>query len=310
METATRNFGQLDAGSLLVDAAATMTRWDALVGLGVGARQSAQTFSAVESTLGRLDHSHSLSAIGSWRSDLGRMSNSTLGLDAHLLGRPGVHVEHILSKLNALARAGVVTRYRVDPTDLVDSEHLAVLIANDWYLPFEATDAEIRAVVEQFEHDKAGANERMCRLIRDHLDRIETDIVQQSPHRESILREAFAAHREGRFNLSIPAILPQIDGIWHERCGHNLFGSDIRKVVAAAQDPQVKGGIIARLLQSLTNPEWKLRQPRRKRAAGFVALNRHQVLHGEVTDYGTEENSLKAIALLHFSSFVLPSPAD
>lgn len=305
-----RNHRHLDADRPLVDTAATMSRWDTLMSPRVGALHTTRSFSTVESTLGRLQHSYSASAIESLRNDLGRLSTLTLGPGEQLLRHLGMYVKHIQSSFDALARAGVVTRYRVDPTDLVDSEHLAVLIANDWYLPFEASDAEIRAVVEQFRHDKAGANERMCRLIRDHLDRIETDIAQQSPHREAILREAFAAHREGRFSLSIPAILPQIDGIWHERCGHNLFGSDIRKVIAAAQDPQLKGGFIARLLQSLTNPDWKLRQPRRKRAAGFVALNRHQVLHGEVTDYGTEENSLKAIALLHFSSVVLPSPAD
>ena len=39
-------------------------------------------------------------------------------------------------------------------------------------------------------------------------------------------------------------------------------------------------------------------------------LNRHQVLHGEVVDYGTEENSLKAISLLNYCATVLPEPAD
>ena len=42
------------------------------------------------------------------------------------------------------------------------------------------------------------------------------------------------------------------------------------------------------------------------RSIGFSELNRHQIIHGEVTDYGTEENSLKAVAFLNFCALVLP----
>ena len=34
-------------------------------------------------------------------------------------------------------------------------------------------------------------------------------------------------------------------------------------------------------------------------------LNRHEVLHGESVDYGTEINSLKAISLLYYIASVL-----
>ncbi len=39
----------------------------------------------------------------------------------------------------------------------------------------------------------------------------------------------------------------------------------------------------------------------------FNALNRHQVLHGEVSNYGTELNSLKAFSLLAFVGLHLPA---
>ncbi len=37
-----------------------------------------------------------------------------------------------------------------------------------------------------------------------------------------------------------------------------------------------------------------------EREAGFNQLNRHQVVHGESLDYGTETNSLKAISFLFY----------
>ena len=203
-----------------------------------------------------------------------------------------------------------VQSLRVDIEDLFREEHANTLIENDWCVPMHASERQVVAVAELFKTDPDAATDRMCELVRNQIDSIETDVVQQFPHRETILREAFTAHRQRMFNLSVPVFIAQSDGFWHERCGHNLFGDNIRDVIAATQGERVKGGIIERLLQSLTNPKWKLRQSRKKRAVGFSDLNRHQVLHGEVTDYGTEENSLKAIALLHFSSVILPSPEE
>jgi hypothetical protein len=53
----------------------------------------------------------------------------------------------------------------------------------------------------------------------------------------------------------------------------------------------------------------------RKKAAqasgeSFTALNRHQVIHGECWDYGTEINSLKAFSFLAFVGLHLPMVLD
>ena len=39
-------------------------------------------------------------------------------------------------------------------------------------------------------------------------------------------------------------------------------------------------------------------------------LNRHEVLHGESVDYGTEINSLKAMSLLYYIASVLGERGD
>lgn len=39
----------------------------------------------------------------------------------------------------------------------------------------------------------------------------------------------------------------------------------------------------------------------------FTALNRHQVMHGERSDYGTEINSLKAFSVLVFAGLHMPT---
>jgi hypothetical protein len=42
----------------------------------------------------------------------------------------------------------------------------------------------------------------------------------------------------------------------------------------------------------------------------FTALNRHQIMHGESWDYGTEINSLKAFSFLTFVGLHLPMIRD
>ena len=64
------------------------------------------------------------------------------------------------------------------------------------------------------------------------------------------------------------------------------------------------------MLRVLLDNDWPLIMARNERPGDFTELNRHQVLHGEVVDYGTEENSLKAISLLNYCATVLPEPAD
>ena len=71
---------------------------------------------------------------------------------------------------------------------------------------------------------------------------------------------------------------------------------------------QMQNDLAREMVRVLLDCDWPLIMTRGARPDGFAGLNRHQVLHGEVTDYGTEENSLKAIALLNYCAFVLPKP--
>ena len=198
-----------------------------------------------------------------------------------------------------------VKRVIIKMSRIVGAEGFEVLVENGWYVLSDTSARDVRSIADQFESDPDAANMRMHHWVRDRVDPIEADLTKEFPNRARILADAFAAHRQGSFNLSVPVLIAQTDGIWHERTGRNLFSDDLDKTLQAARGERVRGGVVDRLLQTLTNDQWKLRQSKKNRSAGFSDLNRHQVLHGEVCDYGTEENSLKAIALLHFSNFVL-----
>lgn len=139
---------------------------------------------------------------------------------------------------------------------------------------------------------------------RERVASIEAKIIARYPRRRGPLTDAFDAHREGRYNLSVPVFLAQADGIWWEEFSEPVFSERGRRLLGDGKSKDWDFGIdvmFSRLFRK-SAPLWKsasVREP------DFKELNRHQVLHGEVSDYGTECNSLKAISFLAFVCCVL-----
>ncbi|MOA18770.1 hypothetical protein D3C78_1391090 [compost metagenome] len=130
------------------------------------------------------------------------------------------------------------------------------------------------------------------------------------------------AHREfgeGAYTLSIPVFLAQADGIFSEITSiKSPMGKDRGKeltrggeqVKAAIGDDTDANQLLFPILQLHEFDILKSQKDRDAKctASGktFDALNRHQVMHGEVSDYGTELNSLKAFSLLVFVALHVP----
>ena len=140
--------------------------------------------------------------------------------------------------------------------------------------------------------------------VRDHLDRIEARLSEHYPHRRLVLVDAFDAHRKGKFTLSIPVLLSQADGIWNERFSTSLFRGPQRTDTSRNQ----RGGNQDLVFWDGFNifeesiPMW---MSEKERGPSFAQLNRHLVLHGESLDYGTEENSLRAISFVSWLCWIL-----
>ena len=151
------------------------------------------------------------------------------------------------------------------------------------------------------------ANDATCERFRDRLDDIEAKLVSEFPCRAVILRDAFDAHRQGKYTLSVPAFLTQVDGFFYDRCDANLFYGKGRKELWKRVEA-MPNELTRMYLRTLLNTRLPLLLREECRPDDFSGLNRHQVLHGLVTDYDSEENSLKAVALLYYCAFVLPGP--
>jgi hypothetical protein len=151
-------------------------------------------------------------------------------------------------------------------------------------------------------------------LMSDHFERrsgeIEARLAESFPGRSGVLAPAFAAHGRGEFALSVLAFLSQADGLSAELRGGHFFlrepgrrgGPKKKRQTARYVLLHDKGGFDRVRLAAL-EIELPIAAHKGERAPGDRSLNRHAVLHGEASDYGTKINSLKALSLLNYVAF-------
>lgn len=136
------------------------------------------------------------------------------------------------------------------------------------------------------------------------LDKIESDIYRFNPEREKILREAFWAHRNKRYALSIPVFLAQADGISADVKNVSAFsrksGARLIDKVEFSKDQRFFSDI---WFEVLIEDCADIRV--RSEKVSPNALNRHAVLHGLSLNYPTKINSAKAISFISSINWLL-----
>lgn len=163
-------------------------------------------------------------------------------------------------------------------------------------------------MADAFEDGRAAeADASLSAHFTSQLTEIEEELVKLAPAREKLVRSAFGAHRRGEYELAIPVLLAQTDGISVDATGGSLFrdaeGSPLTAAyVRGIASDEFLSAMLAPLAQKLPI---NATEKQRGKVENWTALNRHMVLHGEALDYGTEINSLKAISLLNYVAGML-----
>jgi hypothetical protein len=113
--------------------------------------------------------------------------------------------------------------------------------------------------------------------------------------REQIVRDAMAAHRFGQCTLTIPALLPLVEGLSAEIAGDAAGKQNVVKAVARewkAREQELWTELYSDVVLNVIYKTYDFT----KDPAPY--LNRNGILHGRVPDYGTELNSLRVFLFL------------
>lgn len=182
-----------------------------------------------------------------------------------------------------------------------ETKEIMLLMANEqWYLDPEIPVADFPLLIKNFKTNKSKTIDFFINYYRSKIDEIEKYIVANFPEREAIFIQAFSAHRERKYFLSVPVFLTQADGIAKDKTGYELFLKTNGKPKTSKYVKQYANKSFIHTILTPLNEDLPISFSTGRRNKSFDGLNRHQILHGESKNYGSETNSLKAISLIYF----------
>ncbi len=226
-------------------------------------------------------------------------------LDISHLAGPALELQRFIQDIITPAFEQLRRNFR----DLPPRTQKALLLlgTHGWYLdlemPFprylwELEKALSKGNVEEVE-------EALAEHFESRLDEIEASIIERFPKRAKIIQAAFKAHRRKEYELSIPLLFAQTDGICKEVVKQNFFMKKNKKPRTAIYVEQIASDTFRAALLSPLTQTLPIGASEHERPEDFNELNRHMVLHGESLDYGTKVNSLKAVSLINYVAHVL-----
>lgn len=179
---------------------------------------------------------------------------------------------------------------------------LAVLMARGWCLDPEMPHTWGQGLAEAFEEgEEEEAQQWLVDYFRGRLDEIEKTLVERHPQRAVILAQAFQAHRQGLYFLSIPVMLSQADGVIQDKHQKQLFTKKARANLKAVVENMQADDLRVIFMEAFC-VDIPLTRKTQELPAGFDGLNRHAVLHGTDPNYGTEINGWRAVSILNLAS--------
>lgn len=155
--------------------------------------------------------------------------------------------------------------------------------------------------------DKSAVGTAMIEWINGELEHIQMSASSRFPNRSHILTSAFRAHDAGQYVLSVPVLMAQVEGMCLEVVGTKLFSTKNKLPKTREKTDRFSQNALSEALLLPLRELNGFTASETQRDQWLDTPNRHEVLHGISTDYGTRENSFKTISLLeYFITFVVP----
>ncbi|MGA4453442.1 hypothetical protein [Pseudomonas fortuita] len=213
---------------------------------------------------------------------------------------------------------------RIEGFPEASKEAMKVASREGWFFNWQGGFQDVLELTESIREAKSSddIDKLLMAYYSEYWDYYAQLLAEKYPARKTVIQAAINAHRDlapSGYSLSIPVFLAQADGIFSEvtrtpSAMDRVRGKDVRKgsdwlSAQIGDDEYAICGLLPALeLHELDILKNKQARDSKVKQTGkvFDALNRHQVMHGEVSDYGTEINSVKAFSFLLFVALHVP----
>lgn len=206
------------------------------------------------------------------------------------------------------------------------SKRVMVLAAQrGWFFGWDDSLEDVVKLIDSLETAEPEAiDEVLMTYYRDNLTQQAERLMALYGERAEAISAATESHLRGStagYLLSIPVFTAQTDGILTDltgvpsafiRVGTAREMAGPKRIRELLKDSPSDQDLVHPLIVLESFPLFRSTRQRNEIAAGqpnqtFDDLNRHQIMHGEKSDYGSEINSLKAFSFLAFVGLHLPT---
>ncbi len=171
----------------------------------------------------------------------------------------------------------------------------------DYYMPIRSQYLDLAL------YDKQVFKLLMENYFDERINKIEELVIKRFPDREQIIRKAMNSHKIKDYELSIPVIIGQTDGIFRNITENELFSKRPNKkadnIIKVISNQDFKKFYIA-FLEPLRNTNLISADFKESKKYPQIA-HRNPILHGDDLNYASKTNSLKALSLLNYVSRIV-----
>lgn len=184
--------------------------------------------------------------------------------------------------------------------DILEANTMAVryLARMGWFFPIKILVRELVVIRSLPGRSRKVVDKTMCKIYKDSRPYIQEELCDRFPKRCNLINESFLAHDHGWYSLSVLGFLSLADGIFIELSGiKSVYGKKDKHPLSKKFVDQVNPKKYISTYLELFRIVTALNEDKHRREP--TILNRHAVMHGTSTDYGTEINSLKSLSFLY-----------
>lgn len=189
---------------------------------------------------------------------------------------------------------------------------LPYLLERGWYLSYELPIFMVNKCYDLMSKNKHDEIEDiMCKFSRSRIDNVKKELISFWPHRYGVLNDAFEAHSNGKYTLSIPVMIVQAEGIaceifsieqfFSQKAGDNIKKNEMYKLISVDGQLNIINFSIEASVSNKSIIATKVERDKLRQNSTMLNIyNRHEILHGEAVAYATEGNALRSVMLLDF----------
>jgi len=215
------------------------------------------------------------------------------------------------ARQNAPVIATIVKSLNQMPNDF--SAIQKTLAERGWFFLTEMPASDYRSLKSLIDDSKFDDLDKTMSAWTLHLlDETEKKLCDLFPDREALLREGFDNHRKGKYASAITLLLTQSDGLCFDSLKMIFFkerqekgGIRVTGIKTELEALGIDGFTKIILHPVLTVSGINANEEQIRNGEFPNSPHRNPILHGKVTDYASELNSLKIISLVGFMGGVV-----